>query len=149
MTTLKNGIFLHACAGGNVSKVEQALSRGADINCLDNHGRSGMILAAMGRHHDVLACLIRHSSDVNIRDSYGNTADNYLAGTDHYTKDRIEKSGDPETGASREYEHNLNTVSNAAEAMSNLEKELEKDSGESGQGDQGKSSGSGKKSMAI
>ena len=63
-----------AALEGRLQAVLSALSKGADVNALDQERRSALMLAAFNGHTEVVRALIEKGASVNATDSMGRTA---------------------------------------------------------------------------
>lgn len=69
MTADNNSIrFLMAAGLGDIGQMQQALSRGADINVSDRGRRNAVLLASINQHYDGVAWLIDNGADINQQD---------------------------------------------------------------------------------
>jgi ankyrin repeat protein len=66
--------FWHACSQGLLIDVKILVSQGVDMNCRDDDGRSGLILAALNGHGEIAAQLLQQGADPFIRLFDGKTA---------------------------------------------------------------------------
>jgi hypothetical protein len=66
---------VHSAGEGDSSEVERLLERGAspDAEGIDFIDRAIVVASSEG-HRDIVALLIEHGADVNLRDSSGHTA---------------------------------------------------------------------------
>ena len=55
---------------GDVDTVRQLLDAGADINFKDQHGQTGLMLAAMRGHVDVVRLLVERGAELNVTAKY-------------------------------------------------------------------------------
>ena len=65
-----------AASGGNVEIISLLLSRGADVNCTDAHGRSALYICINHLYKDCLPAirvLLAHGADVNLAAQRGKT----------------------------------------------------------------------------
>lgn len=72
-------LLLSAAANGQPDPVFHALHNGADAGRPDGFGYTGVILQAMGGHHDLMTPLKKAGCDVNAADALLNTALHYAA----------------------------------------------------------------------
>lgn len=63
-----------AALEGRLQAVLSALSKGADVNAMDQERRSALMLAAFNGHTEVVRALIEKGASVNATDSMGRTA---------------------------------------------------------------------------
>ncbi len=68
------GALWDAALEGRLQAVLSALSKGADVNALDQEKRSALMLAAFNGHTEVVRALIEKGASVNATDSMGRTA---------------------------------------------------------------------------
>ncbi len=73
MVQLQNQ-FWHACSQGLLIDVKILVSQGIDLNCRDDDGRSGLILAGLHGHGEIAAQLLQQGADPFIRLFDGKTA---------------------------------------------------------------------------
>ena len=64
---------------GDISKVEEALEAGADVNSPDAEGHTALMFAAFNGHSEIVLTLLDHSAGVDRRDLMGRTALLYAA----------------------------------------------------------------------
>jgi hypothetical protein len=69
-----NKDLLTAATKGDLTKVEDALNRGADINCTDWDGRVPLHLSSKRGYQETVKLLLEHGADVDCTDKYGRTA---------------------------------------------------------------------------
>ena len=55
----------NAVRGGDVAQLEALLATGADINTLDEHGQTGLMIAARDGKTAAVRWLIEHGADLN------------------------------------------------------------------------------------
>ncbi|XP_071099055.1 serine/threonine-protein phosphatase 6 regulatory ankyrin repeat subunit B-like [Haliotis cracherodii] len=67
-----NHVFHLACIGGNISIVKHLLS-GTDINCLGNHGRTAIMIAALLSKPALFKLLLTKKADITLTDDYKDT----------------------------------------------------------------------------
>ncbi|MBJ3816054.1 hypothetical protein F9C28_14215 [Shimwellia pseudoproteus] len=60
--------FLLAAEQGDIHTMEQALSRGVNINVTNPQGRTAIINASLHQHYDCVAWLIARGADINHQD---------------------------------------------------------------------------------
>jgi ankyrin repeat protein len=63
-----------AALAGEVLDVEAELSAGADVDSLDSHGQTALMLAAHKGHLAVVECLLRYGANLNVRAKFGLSA---------------------------------------------------------------------------
>lgn len=61
------------------NKITAALRSGANINGTDAHGRTAIIVACMYGHEKAFGILLRGGASLDVRDSMGRDANDYLA----------------------------------------------------------------------
>jgi ankyrin repeat protein len=66
--------FQHAARFGDVSAIEDQLGAGVDVNSLDPHGQTALMLAAHGGFLDVVEALIKRGARLNVTGKYGLSA---------------------------------------------------------------------------
>lgn len=66
--------FEHAARIGDVGVIEDQLSAGVDVNSLDRHGQTALMLAAHGGSLDVVEALVRLGARLNVTGKYGRSA---------------------------------------------------------------------------
>lgn len=59
-----DALYLTAAASGDLSALGAALAAGADKNALDREEASAILLAARGRHYDVVTAVIEAGVDL-------------------------------------------------------------------------------------
>ena len=59
--------FVELCAEGSVSEVKGALSSGLDVNCRDERGRTGLMLACSYNNTEVVRLLLQSGADPNAK----------------------------------------------------------------------------------
>jgi uncharacterized protein len=59
---------------GDIAAVRDQLQRGADVNALDRHGQTALMLAAHAGHHAVVESLLAHGADRNVTAKFGLSA---------------------------------------------------------------------------
>ncbi|XP_071099029.1 serine/threonine-protein phosphatase 6 regulatory ankyrin repeat subunit B-like [Haliotis cracherodii] len=64
-----NSVFHLACIGGNISIVKYLLPR-TDINCLGNHGRTAIMIAALLAKPTLFKLLLSKKADTTLTDDY-------------------------------------------------------------------------------
>ncbi|XP_048249108.1 serine/threonine-protein phosphatase 6 regulatory ankyrin repeat subunit B-like [Haliotis rufescens] len=67
-----NHVFHLACIGGNISIVNDLLSR-TDINCQGNHGRTAIMIAALLAKPTLFKLLLSKKADTTLTDDYDDT----------------------------------------------------------------------------
>jgi ankyrin repeat protein len=66
--------FEYAARFGDVGAIEDQLAAGADVNSLDRHGQTALMLAAHGGSLDVVEILMRRGAQLNATAKYGLSA---------------------------------------------------------------------------
>lgn len=66
--------FERAAQTGDVSGLEAELDSGADVDSLDAHGQTALMLAAHKGHLDVVQRLVGHGADLNVHAKFGLSA---------------------------------------------------------------------------
>ena len=66
--------FIQAAKSDNHKKIVQLLDSGADLNFVDDNGKSALFWACSLGHDDLIAIQLDRGADVNIPDRYGVTA---------------------------------------------------------------------------
>ena len=80
------GRLLQAAAAGRTRDVRTELAANADVDAVDEKGKTALMRAAIGNHADVVQLLIERGADINRQDrSNGNTALSYAAWTGNVT----------------------------------------------------------------
>jgi len=69
-----NAAWEDAIKRDNVQIVLDLLGRGADVNALDRHGQTALMLAAHAGHREVVEILIAHRANLNITAKFGLSA---------------------------------------------------------------------------
>jgi ankyrin repeat protein len=67
-------VLMKACERGTRRMVEFLLSRGVNIDAIDNHGDTALMIAAKNENTAIAASLISRGADVQAQDSEGRTA---------------------------------------------------------------------------
>ncbi len=88
--------FLDAVEKGNVSKVKDLISRGANVNVKDKDGWTALIIASFEGHIEIAKELIANGTDVNAKANNGVTAlvFAYVKGHDEIFKELIDRGAD-------------------------------------------------------
>jgi len=73
--------LLSAAEAGDANRIQELLTKGADIGARDKHGRTPLMIAAVKGHTAAVTLLLKKGSDVNSRNKYGMTALHFAAGT--------------------------------------------------------------------
>ena len=63
-----------AVQAGDIGGVEAELGGGADIDSLDAHGQTALMLAAHNGHLNIIECLVGHGANLNFRAKFGLSA---------------------------------------------------------------------------
>ncbi len=63
-----------AVRAGDVRTLESELSAGADVDSLDRHGQTALMVAAHEGHQATVECLLRHGASLNVRAKFGRSA---------------------------------------------------------------------------
>jgi uncharacterized protein len=63
-----------AARAGDVSGVESELTAGADVDSIDRHGQTALMLAAHNGHLVLVECLVRHGANLDVRAKFGLSA---------------------------------------------------------------------------
>ena len=66
--------FFDAVITGDLEFVEILISKGTNVNAVDNRGGSALLLASENGHTEIAKLLIAKRADVNAVDNFGNTA---------------------------------------------------------------------------
>ncbi len=66
--------LIEATRGGDIQEVQDLISKGANINAQDQYGRTALMLALVNYHLNIAKLLLQHSSDVTLKDQWGDTA---------------------------------------------------------------------------
>lgn len=75
---------LHAAAAkGDLAAMQSLLAQGADINTLDNQGRTALMLAILGQHQKLVVALMDAGADASLRDQAGFTAADLAVNAGH------------------------------------------------------------------
>ncbi len=61
--------LLAAAANGDAAGIRAIATAGADLNQRDSHGRTALMIAAYGRHHDAVAALVDLGADTEALDN--------------------------------------------------------------------------------
>lgn len=69
-----NNKLISAAEEGNVQRVKEFLSKGADVNAKDDQGYTALMWAAYNGHIDIIKELLLFGADVNEQDNKGYTA---------------------------------------------------------------------------
>ena len=73
-TTDVDAALLEAAEAGNLERVNEMLGRGADVNTVDEFGRTPLMLAAFRGHAPVVDSLISAGADLDVTARFGQTA---------------------------------------------------------------------------
>lgn len=66
--------FIQAANDGDLPAVQTFLSQGADVNAMDDNGKTALIAAAFKNHTEVVNFLLENGADVNAKNNSGKTA---------------------------------------------------------------------------
>lgn len=66
--------FQRAARFGDVGSIEEQLGSGVDVDSLDRHGQTALMLAAHNGCLDVIESLLRHGAKLNVTAKYGLSA---------------------------------------------------------------------------
>ena len=69
-----NAAWENAIKRNNVQMVLDLLGRGADVNALDRHGQTALMLAAHAGHRELVETLIAHRAKLNTTAKFGLSA---------------------------------------------------------------------------
>lgn len=69
-----NAAWGDAVKHNNVQVVLELLERGADVNALDRHGQTALMLAAHAGHGAIVETLIAHRANLNVTAKFGLSA---------------------------------------------------------------------------
>jgi uncharacterized protein len=69
-----NAAWEDAIKGNSVQIVLDLLERGANVNALDRHGQTALMLAAHAGYREVVETLIAHRANLNITAKFGLSA---------------------------------------------------------------------------
>ena len=72
--SMSDNDFMKLCRSGRAEKVEDAVTKGADVNAKDNEGRTVLMQAAQNGHTRTAEVLLKHGANVNAKDNNGKTA---------------------------------------------------------------------------
>ena len=72
-----NDLFI-AVIRGNMSKIQDALNAGADINAKDKHGRNVLMLSMGNTNTEIIRALINAGADINAVDNDGRSVKDYV-----------------------------------------------------------------------
>mmetsp|Transcript_3947 Transcript_3947/g.5669 ORF Transcript_3947/g.5669 Transcript_3947/m.5669 type:complete len:296 (-) Transcript_3947:414-1301(-) len=70
----KSNRLLHACRKGNVDDIQKYLAQGISVNYRGKHGKTPLIVAAMGNKTSVIKLLLSQGARVDATDNQGNKA---------------------------------------------------------------------------
>jgi len=84
-----------AALNGDLERVKDTLSKGADVNAKNNRGFTALMWATLNRHYEIVRLLIDAGADVNAKTDGGSTALTYAAenGYKEIVELLVEKSG--------------------------------------------------------
>lgn len=83
MTTQDKELFFQAVENGNISKITSFIKDGADINSVNQEGRTAAMIATYNNDSETVKLLIENGADVNIQDNMKNNPFLY-AGAEGY-----------------------------------------------------------------
>jgi ankyrin repeat protein len=63
-----------AVTSGNVQTARTLLAQGTDIDSRDRFGQTALMLAAHGRHREIVELLLAHRADLNVTAKFGLSA---------------------------------------------------------------------------
>ena len=66
--------LLEACSSGNLDLVNELIGKGADVNCKNGDGRTGLMRASKRGYDKIVEVLLEHKADVAARDKNNDTA---------------------------------------------------------------------------
>src|SRR6478752_4422686 len=91
------------------------ISRGADVNTTDVHGRTPLMMAAMHAWPDTLRALLDAHASINVRDRSGHTVLDYVDPTEVQVIAILKKAGAPPSSG-----HSARTICDAQRALDKL-----------------------------
>lgn len=71
--------LLKAAAAGDLNRIQELLTKGADIDARGKNGRTSLMLASMKGNTETVKLLLKKGSDINAKNDHGLTALNYAA----------------------------------------------------------------------
>ena len=74
MDQTQNNALLDACSSGKLDEVNRLLADGADPNCKNGDGRTGLMRASKRGYEEIVDKLIEAGADVRARDKNNDTA---------------------------------------------------------------------------
>jgi ankyrin repeat protein len=80
--------LLKASQQGNLTRVQELINQGANVNDFNNHGTTALMFASVNGHHDIARLLIAAGAKVNHANKIGQTA---LTFASAYGKTKIVK----------------------------------------------------------
>lgn len=91
-----NKSLIDAAKNGNIVKVKELISRGADVNAKTNQNATALIYASLNGHTETVKELIAKGADLNAKTNEGFTAIMYASQNGHtdVVKELIEKGAD-------------------------------------------------------
>ena len=106
---MRMALFRELCARGDLDGVRAAVARGEDVNAGDERNMTGLMVVLLCGHNSVVELLLQQPSlDINISDSYGDTALHYGCLRDNGTGLRM-LLGDPRLTSVNRRSHAGNT----------------------------------------
>ena len=110
-----------AARAGNVEAMEQLLEKGADIDALDEHGQTALMLAAMAGHAAVARFLISRGAKLDHTAKFGLTALmlSVIAGHTDIVRSLVEAGADVTPRGTGQSGFNGKTALDLAEAREN------------------------------
>ena len=79
----KNEALLQAAKDGNINKVKELLSEGANVNAKDSNGKTALMYAAEKGYLDIVKLLVNGGANIHAKDSKGKTAIMYALDNKH------------------------------------------------------------------
>lgn len=73
-TAVDQEVMYDAALNGNLEKVKESIGKGADLNAVDNEGRTALMYASFNGHTEIVRLLLNEGAEVGIRDPMGRTA---------------------------------------------------------------------------
>jgi len=78
-----NAALLKAAEDGNAGKVEDLLTKGADLNTADEFDRTPLMIASFSGHPEVVDSLLKAGADIYARAKFGQTAIGFASEQGH------------------------------------------------------------------